>query len=221
MPSLKIMNYYLAAERSRTFSDSENPENPDRIPTNSGREFVRENVCRSGFVRKLRGRSVGKSRTTESELTLIKMNEILFLLQCLWYSNGNYCWKSIKRVPYRASPMLLRRASALIHKINSVRFPMLSKLAIEIYSCPATTAGIERVFSVAGHLLGPRATTMKDENFEKKLFCNINQEVMLSGRKRKYIDISWNKFGSVGFGRVRSGCRDFHSVRSGFGRKFF
>ena len=75
-------------------------------------------------------------------------------------------------------------------KINSVRFPMLSKLAIEIYSCPATTAGIERVFSVAGHLLGPRATTMKDENFEKKLFCNINQEVMLSGRKRKYIDIS-------------------------------
>ena len=49
-------------ERSRTFSDSENPENPDRIPTNSGREFVRENVCRSGFVREFCGRSVGKSR---------------------------------------------------------------------------------------------------------------------------------------------------------------
>ena len=66
-------------------------------------------------------------------------------------------------------------------RVNSGRFPLLSKLAIEIYSCPATTAGIERVFSVAGHLIGARATTMKDENFEKKLFCHVNQEVMRSG----------------------------------------
>ena len=33
-------------------------------------------------------------------------------------------------------------------KINSGRFPLLSKLAIEIYSCPATTAGMERIFSI-------------------------------------------------------------------------
>ena len=66
---------------------------------------------------------------------------------------------------------------------------MLSELAIEIYSCPATMAGIERVFSGAGHLIGTRATTMKDENFEKKLFC-VNQEVMMSGRKRKFVEVS-------------------------------
>ena len=74
-------------------------------------------------------------------------------------------------------------------RINSARFPLLSKFAVEIYSCPATTAGIERVFSIAGHLIGTRATTMKDENFEKKLFCNANRETMLSGRKRKSMDV--------------------------------
>ena len=62
-------------------------------------------------------------------------------------------------------------------KVNRGRFPLLSKLANEIYSCPATTAGIKRVFSVAGRLIGNRATTMKDRNFEKKLFCQVNQEV--------------------------------------------
>ena len=74
-------------------------------------------------------------------------------------------------------------------KINSGRFPLLSKLAIEIYSCPATTAGIGRIFSIAGHLIGTRATTMTDENFEKKLFCNVNQEAMFSGRKRKCMSV--------------------------------
>ena len=73
-------------------------------------------------------------------------------------------------------------------KINSGRFQLLSKLAVEIYSCPATTAGIERVFSIAGHLIGARATSMKDDSFEKKLFCNVNQEALLSGRKRKFMD---------------------------------
>ena len=67
---------------------------------------------------------------------------------------------------------------------------MLSKLAIEIYSCPATTAGIEGVFSVAGHLIGTRASTTKDENFEKKLFYNVNQDVMMSGRKGKFVEVS-------------------------------
>ena len=75
-------------------------------------------------------------------------------------------------------------------RVKSDRFPLLSKLAIEVYLCSATMAGIERVFSGAGHLIGTRAITMKDENFEKKLFCNVNQDVMMSGRKRKFVEVS-------------------------------
>ena len=48
---------------------------------------------------------------------------------------------------------------------------------------------LKEFFSIAGHLIGTRATTMKDENFEKKLFCNVNRETMLSGRKRKSMDV--------------------------------
>ena len=47
-----------------------------------------------------------------------------------------------------------------------------------------------RVFSIAGHLRGTRATLMKDENFEQNLFCNVNKEIMFSCRKRKFIEIS-------------------------------
>ena len=66
---------------------------------------------------------------------------------------------------------------------------MIIVYATEIYSCPATTAGIERVFNIAGHLIGLRGTVMMDENFEQKLFCNVNEEVMLCGRKRKLAEI--------------------------------
>ena len=77
---------------------------------------------------------------------------------------------------------------------------MIIVYATEIYSCPATTAGIERVFSIAGHLIGLRATDMMDENFEQKLFCNVNKEVMLCGRKRKLAEIiKYFRSGSFGF----------------------
>ena len=88
---------------------------------------------------------------------------------------------------------------------------MLSKLAIEIYSCSATTAGIEKVFSVAGHLIGTRATTTKDEHFEQILFGNVNQEVM-SGGKRKFVEVPE-------INMVRSGIREF--LTSSFGKNFW
>ena len=66
-------------------------------------------------------------------------------------------------------------------KINSGRFPWLSKLAIEIYSCPATTAGMERNFSIAGHI-------RKMKILRKTIiFCSVNQEAMFSGRKRRFV----------------------------------
>ena len=84
----------------------------------------------------------------------------------------------------------------------------------EIYSCPATTAGIERMFSIAGHLIDTRTTTMKDGNFEKKLFCNVNQEAMFLGRKGKYMSV-WLE---TWFVRIRSGFRKLWA--SSFGNFF-
>ena len=54
---------------------------------------------------------------------------------------------------------------------------------------PCNYGGIERIFSMAGHLIGTRASTMKDENCKKKLFCNVNQEAMFSGSKRKFMSV--------------------------------
>ena len=38
-------------------------------------------------------------------------------------------------------------------------------------------AGVENVFSVAGHLTDTRATTMKDETFERKLFVTLTKKL--------------------------------------------
>ena len=73
-------------------------------------------------------------------------------------------------------------------KINSGRFPLLSKLAIEIYSCPATTAGIEKILTIASHLIGT-VQLLRKMKIEKKLFCNVDQEAMFSGRKRNFMSV--------------------------------
>ena len=150
-------------------------------------------------------RSVGKSRTQINAGDWI-INFSLFVR-----------WKPIKRVSVtcilaasqkeRKQPikwLIFDDEINLLNywSVNSGQFPLLFKLAIEIYSCLATTAGIERGFSVAGHLIGTRAATMKDENFEKKLFCNVNQEVMMSGRKWKFVQVSGNKYVSFGHSRI-------------------
>ena len=86
-------------------------------------------------------------------------------------------------------------------KVNKGRFPLLSKLATEIYSCPATTAGIERVFSIAGHLIGLRATVMMDENFEQKFSVMSTRRLCFVAANENWLK-SLNKYfrsGSFGF----------------------
>ena len=73
----------------------------------------------------------------------------------------------------------------LFWKKHSTHFPRLSILAKQIFCAPASTAGVERLFSVAGHILSPRKMRLTDANFEHQLFANVNFEMYdQSGRKR-------------------------------------
>lgn len=60
--------------------------------------------------------------------------------------------------------------------INSYRYPVLSKLAAKYLAIPATSAPVERLFSVAGKTFRPERCRLSDANFEKlmNIKCNSN-----------------------------------------------
>ena len=59
---------------------------------------------------------------------------------------------------------------------NQSRFPRLFVLAKQVLCAPGSTAGIERVFSVAFHILSNRRLATIDLNFENQLFGNVNYD---------------------------------------------
>ena len=62
---------------------------------------------------------------------------------------------------------------------NAVRFPRLYKLSRRILIAPASTASVERVFSKASVILGPRRLSTADERFESELFGHLNKELFM------------------------------------------
>ena len=71
---------------------------------------------------------------------------------------------------------------------NNKTFPRLATLASSIFCAPATTAGVERFFSVVGHILGIRRTRLSNENYESMLFAKVNFDLYdtqhVAGNKR-------------------------------------
>ena len=71
---------------------------------------------------------------------------------------------------------------------NNKTFPRLATLASSIFCAPASTAGVERFFSVAGHILGIRRTRLSNENYESMLFAKVNFDLYdtqhVAGNKR-------------------------------------
>ena len=57
---------------------------------------------------------------------------------------------------------------------NDRTFPRLATLASSIFCAPATIAGVERFFSVAGHILGIRRTRLSNVNDKSMLFAKVN-----------------------------------------------
>jgi hypothetical protein len=54
----------------------------------------------------------------------------------------------------------------LYWKENENKFPILAKLATKYLSVPASSAPVERLFSIASKVFRPDRMRMKDETFE-------------------------------------------------------
>ena len=64
-------------------------------------------------------------------------------------------------------------------KIKYINYPTLAKLANKLLSTPATSAPVERLFSMAGKVFRPQSCSLKDDTFEKlnmMIKCNHQSE---------------------------------------------
>ena len=65
----------------------------------------------------------------------------------------------------------------------------LYALTRKIFCAPASTAGVERLFSVAGYLNSSRRMSLTDDNFEKLVFGHVNFDLCgRAARTRKVPD---------------------------------
>ena len=72
------------------------------------------------------------------------------------------------------SESLLKIRASGYYDFLTYDFPRLETLASSIFCAPATTAGVERFFSVAGHIWGIRRTRLSNENHESMLFAKVD-----------------------------------------------
>ena len=76
---------------------------------------------------------------------------------------------------YFSSPCIPEDADPLIYwKHHQLSYPILSKLACHFLQVPASSAPVERRFSIAGKIFRPERCLLRDELFEKLMFIRCN-----------------------------------------------
>ena len=61
--------------------------------------------------------------------------------------------------------------------LNEDRFPHVARMAARYLAsrCPASSATVERFFSLAGRILDKRTAHMKEETLEDRLWAKVNR----------------------------------------------
>ena len=57
-------------------------------------------------------------------------------------------------------------------------FPLLTKLTEKLYNCPASSANIERYFSIAGIISNTRGSNISDELVILRSLTKVNIEIL-------------------------------------------
>ena len=70
-------------------------------------------------------------------------------------------------------------------KTHKEEFPRLFVTAQHIFAVHASTAIVERIFSIAGYILSPRRLRTSHVNFENHLFANLNRNVLRIASSKK------------------------------------
>lgn len=86
---------------------------------------------------------------------------------------------------YKAEPPAPRdmphRDVLLWWKQAEPRFPNLARMVRQYLSCPASSASVERIFSITGRLFDDLSQAMKEENLEERMWA---KQHVLNSRKK-------------------------------------
>mmetsp|Transcript_68025 Transcript_68025/g.179323 ORF Transcript_68025/g.179323 Transcript_68025/m.179323 type:complete len:86 (+) Transcript_68025:1-258(+) len=61
-------------------------------------------------------------------------------------------------------------------KVKALKWPALGKMVKQYFAAPASSAGVERVFSAAGKMHGDLQKSAKDSTLEHSLFAAFNTD---------------------------------------------
>ena len=61
-------------------------------------------------------------------------------------------------------------------KVKETKWPALAKMIKQYFAAPASSAGVERVFSAVGKMHGDLQKSAKDSALEHSLFAAFNTE---------------------------------------------
>ena len=61
-------------------------------------------------------------------------------------------------------------------QVKEVKWPNLAKMVKQYFAAPASSAGVERVFSAAGKMHGDLSKSAKDETLEASIFAAFNTD---------------------------------------------
>jgi hypothetical protein len=80
---------------------------------------------------------------------------------------------------YLDEPTLDEKSNPLHYwKANEAKYPKLAKQAQRYLAIPASSAPVERMFSVGGKILRPERARMSDRVFECAMFLKCNKRYM-------------------------------------------
>ncbi|EOD28509.1 hypothetical protein EMIHUDRAFT_204403 [Emiliania huxleyi CCMP1516] len=68
------------------------------------------------------------------------------------------------------------RRARVVEKAKETKWPALAKMVKQYFAAPASSAGVERVFSAAGKMHGDLQKSAKDTTLEHSLFAAFNTE---------------------------------------------
>ena len=61
---------------------------------------------------------------------------------------------------------------------NESRWPSLASIAKKVLAVPASSAGVERMFSIAGHVFSLKRRRIKARIYESLVFCKLNEDLL-------------------------------------------
>lgn len=63
---------------------------------------------------------------------------------------------------------------------NNADYPILKDVAISVLAIPATSAPVERIFSIAGNILADERSRLSDTNLENQVMVRVNKKLFSS-----------------------------------------